>query len=156
MTTSSYTTRIRRTAAEHQLVADFLTQYEDLLATLSYDTVSDKLGTGYDDTPWLAYYTSGTSVSLIAHGPNQRETMRVVRRAIGGQWDKGGYGDIFEISRQFPHLTDNDDERHPTIQINIEGNRTEVCQKVVTGTTTRTIPEREYQPARTEEVEQVE
>jgi len=144
-------TRIDRIVSQHLLVAAFLQRFAEQLDALSYEAMQDKLGTDYDNTPHASFYTQSTGVTITAHGPDQRETMRVLRRMIGGTWEKAGYGYRFEITREW-----GTEDGEYTIRIDIEGDRENVCQRIVTGTSERTIPAVEAQPERTETVEEVE
>lgn len=151
MNTSTDLTSTQKLAIGHQHVANFLLSHHDMIESLSYETMCDKLGTHWADTPYLSIsWSSGESIDLHVHGPEQRDTMRTVRKAIGGLWEKSGVGNQFTISRNWPNT---DEENGITVKIG--GKRDEVCQKVVTGTKLVDKPEVPYQPARTEEVEEV-
>jgi len=142
-------THIQRTIQELNLVSGFLMRFEKLLESLTYENMMEKLGTDYKDTPYVSFWAGAESVQLTVSGPEQRETMRALRKAIGGKWEKGGHGSRFELTREWG-------EGEVTISLEIEGERENICQRIVTGTRVREIPEVEYQPARTEEVEEVE
>lgn len=141
--------RINREISRLVSMVDFLAEHGDLLASLSESVMTEKMGDS-DETPYIGWWTSGTSITITAYGPNQRDTMRIVRRAIGGTWDKHGWSDTFTISRRWGGEHDDD------IYVSIQGDREQVCQRVVVGTETITRPEVEYQPERTEIVEKVE
>lgn len=94
--------------------------------------------------PVVFAYTSGsTDVTWqLMNGDTserQRELMQSIRRTIGGQWDKVGLGDSF-ILRQL----------HPLFRLEVMAERDQVCERVVIGTETVTVPAVE---ARAERVE---
>lgn len=135
----SYTEKYAYRAA---LIAGFLDKFGSLF---------DQLHAIEDADGWnvLTINIWGTyGIGLQVRGDNPRETMRTIRRAIGGKWTKGGYGDTFSIKREWG-------DGAAAIQITVEGPREEVCQKVVLGTETVEIPAIPAQPARTEEREKV-
>lgn len=136
---------IAKTIRAHRQVASFLDRHAELIESLSYDVMCEKFGGDTDEMPWVGLYSYCDGIDFTVHGSNQRETMRVLRRAIGGQWEKGGYGNTFRISRDYCD-----------IRISIRGDRNEVCQRVVTGTHTEVIPAVEARPERIEQVEEVE
>src|SRR5215831_9406784 len=136
--------RINRRAEKHLTTARFLLEHADLLASLDYDTMSEKFGL-YDETPYVSYWTDSGGVTICVEGPEPRETMRILRKAIGGRWDKKTSSYSFAIEREWNGIT-----------IEIQGDRESVCQRVVTGTHERVIPAVEARPARTETVEEVE
>jgi len=141
-------TRVQSLIIEAQTLIQFLTEFGDLLESLKFETMREKLGTDYEDTPYVSFWANIDNVSITVHGPDQRETMRILRKAIGGMWKKGGYGNTFAIKRDWGEGN--------RLQLDIEGPRENICQRVVTGTSVREIPAIEYQPARVEEVEEVE
>lgn len=69
-------------------------------------------------------------------------------RAVGGKWDKGPDGEHFNLRRE-----------HGLLDLHVQVRREAVCEKVVVGVETVTIPATEAadaQPERTEEREVVE
>lgn len=80
----------------------------------------------------------------------QKATARKIARAVGGKWDKNAYTDTFYLEQKRGALT-----------LRIVAAREAVCERVVVGTETVTIPATEAQvidaqPSRTEEREVVE
>lgn len=132
---------------DYHTIARFLGHNMDLFVSLSFEVMSQKLDGSYNNIPYVAvenYY--GTEVQIQVHGPNQRETMRTVRRAIGGKWEKSeSYGNRFKLTRDWNG-----------IKLTLEGKRDEVCQRVVVGTTTHTVPAVEARPETTVTEEKVE
>lgn len=76
---------------------------------------------------------------------HQRAVANTIRRAIGGEWTKGGSGSAFWLSRKTDDL-----------DLTIFCNREQVCRRVVTGTEEVTLPAVEARPERTEVREVVE
>lgn len=138
--------RIQKQIDQHRGVIHFLIAHGTLLASLSEDAMAEKLG-DVENLPHISYYTSAGSVHITVYGTDQRAMMRTIRKAIGGTWDKGGWGDTFSLSQYWGASR---------IYVAISGDRTEVCQRVVTGHKTVDIPEVLYRPARTEQHEVVE
>jgi len=151
-------THIGRQAERHTIIAAFLRAHDDLLTPLGYTAMSAKMpDLDYDQLPHVECYADGYHVAISVNGPDQRETMRMLRKAIGGQWEKRDRGNAFVLHRNWCPPFDEGLVSDPTtVGIEISGNREEVCQRVVTGTETVEVPEVEYQPARTEEREVVE
>lgn len=133
--------RVQRFVDVHSSMADFVSEHEELLRTFIENDHSDKL-------PHIGLYAYGSELNITVYGPDKRDTMRILRRAIGGKWDKGGYGSTFQLSR---YAGWND-----CLTVTISSDRGEVCKRVVVGTETKTIPAVEAQPERTEVVEKVE
>jgi hypothetical protein len=136
--------RIEKTFSDHLAVADFLIEHTDLLVSLSETVMTEKMP---DDknAPYVGFYTTASGIYFTVYGGYQRDTMRTLRRGLGGKWNKRGYGDTFTLTQYIGPL-----------YVTISGDREQVCQKVVIGTETREVPEVPYQPAKTEVVEQVE
>lgn len=119
------TTRIQQEIERHSAVIDFLIEHEQVIDSLSEQRMSEKFPND-DDVPHVSFWTSPGSIMFTVRGPGQRETMRALRRAIGGTWDKGGYGDRFNLTRYISY-------GNAELYVTIQGERNEVCQKVVTG-----------------------
>jgi hypothetical protein len=79
------------------------------------------------------------------HKDEQRAMARVILRAIGGEWKKDASTELFSF-----------DQRRDGLNLNVIAARDQICERVVTGTETVTIPAVEAQPERTEEREVVE
>lgn len=141
--------RIQRVKECHDTIIHFLYMHGDLLVSLSEGAMSDKFG-DVEDVPHVSYYTSESSIHMTVYGPNQRDTMRTIRKTIGGEWRKGGYGEVFSLNRYWGKT------ENGRIYLSLSGERQEVCQKIVTGTKTVEVPEVAFEPARTETVEEVE
>lgn len=76
---------------------------------------------------------------------DQRAAVQQIVRAIGGKWDKHPWGDRFDFGRDYHG-----------VKLEIYTHRDQVCERVVTGTETVTIPAKAAEPERTEERELVE
>lgn len=74
----------------------------------------------------------------------QRALVVAIRKALGGKWDKD------------PHEKFNFKQKRGPLSLLIQVEREAVCERVVTGTETVTVPAVEAQPERTEEREVVE
>lgn len=100
--------------------------------------------------PYISGRAGGTAdLSWYLHGredhDTQKATAATIVRAIGGTWDKATdspLGFSFEQSVGSLHLF-------------ISVDRASVCERVVIGTETRTVPAVEAQPERVETVEKV-
>lgn len=85
---------------------------------------------------------------MVKHGNNlsaQKATAAQVVQAIGGDWQKVELGDTFHFR-----------QTHGLLRLDVYVDRPAVCERVVTGTETVTIPAVEAQPERVEEREVVE
>lgn len=76
---------------------------------------------------------------------DQKAAALAIRKAIGGTWTKNPWGDRFDFMR-----------KHGDLTLQILAERDQMCERVVVGTETITIPAVEAQPERTEEREVVE
>lgn len=76
---------------------------------------------------------------------DQRSAAIQIVQAIGGKWDKEPWGDRFDMVT-----------RRDGLKIEVFTQRDQVCERVVTGTETVTIPAVEAQAERVEEREVVE
>lgn len=132
--------------------ADFIARHQDLLERLESDRdlLASEQGINSLDVEYeqitSVYISPGYSLILTVSGPRQRAVTKKLIRAIGGTWKKGGYGDTMSLTRTF----------EDGLTVRVQGERTMMCEKVVTGTETVEIPAVEAQPARTEEREIVE
>lgn len=117
------------TAAGLRAAADLIDQHPDL------------------PVPMVTGYTSGNvDVDwLIQHDKDQRDTMLRIRRTIGGTWEKSPVSGYYQLRRRIGDLT-----------LIVTADREQVCERVVVGTQTVTVPAVEAQPERTEEIEIVE
>jgi hypothetical protein len=91
---------------------------------------------------------AGLSWQLLVDGLNQEEqksNAALIVRTIGGKWDKEQMDDRFYFKRKDGPLS---------LCISVE--REAVCERIVKGTETVTIPAKEATPERTEVVELVE
>lgn len=134
------TDRVIRSATRHALVSQWLFSHAELLAKYSWDM---------RDKDYVACYTSEYSVTLTCYGDNAKDTMRTLRRELGGLWKKQAYGDTFTIEQEVGAKSVN-------FTLRIQGDREKICTRVVTGTEVKTIPAVEAKPERTETVEVVE
>ena len=76
----------------------------------------------------------------------QKAAMQKIVRAIGGKWNKVNYGtDTFHFKRQIG-----------LVHLDAYADREAVCERIVTGTETVTVPAKPAEPARVEEREVVE
>lgn len=130
---------VQDTIKQHIAVATFLSCHVDVLDSLSYDVMAEKLGESSwsDRVPYVDFYTYPTSVDITAYGPDQKDTMRTLRRAIGGKWDKKSSSYQFSIQREYEF-----DGTEITISI-VAGDREQVCQKVVVSVEQVEVPARE-------------
>jgi hypothetical protein len=76
---------------------------------------------------------------------DQRAVAQRIVRAIGGKWDKNPWGDRFDLERKYRGL-----------KLQIYTHREQVCERVVTGVETITIPAKPAEPEQTIEREKVE
>lgn len=76
---------------------------------------------------------------------DQRAVAQRIVRAIGGSWKKEPWGDRFDLEREYRGL-----------KLQIYTHREQVCERIVTGTETVTIPAVEAQPEQVVEREVVE
>jgi hypothetical protein len=130
-------------AQRSALIAGFLDQFGPTIDQLH--ALEDEHGwSTLDIQVWSSH-----AITLTIRGDDPRETMRTLRRLIGGKWDKGGYGDTFSISRKWG-------DNVTSIKINLEANREKTCEKVVTGHKTVYHDAVEARPARKEVIEKVE
>jgi len=85
---------------------------------------------------------------LIFGDEGQKETAAEIVRTIGGKWDKGRRhgGDLFDFTKDYGG----------GVLAEVIVDRSEVCERVVTGTETVTLPAIEAQPERIEEREIIE
>lgn len=152
MTTITTLPKTERLACRLDALSLFLKQHSQLLTAVSYDTV-DALDpdADYKDQTWADFYTQGGNLTISVNGPGQREMVRTIRRAIGGKWEKGGYGNTFLLRQQIPAFLDG---VHITVEISMS--REQVCIPVVVGKRTRTIPAVEAAPERTVTEDEVE
>jgi hypothetical protein len=77
--------------------------------------------------------------------PKQKALAALIVKTLGGKWDKG------EREKDFDFYQSRD-----LLDLHIQVDRPAVCERVVVGTETRTVPAVEAQPERTETVEKVE
>lgn len=149
--------QILKTQEDYMAVVEFFNRFAEILVSLSAPVMAEKMGDGGDDdVPHIGWWTTGTSVTFTVYGPDQRTTMRVLRKAIGGQWKKSAYSETFNLNRYWTPWEDDEGTTPPRVYISIQGERAEVCQRVVTGTKEVHHDAVEAQPARTEVVEEVE
>lgn len=142
-------------------VADFLASIEHVLNEYSY-TEARKANpdTSYDEVSYVNFYHTplGTEVTLDCHGPESRDLMVTLRKAIGGEWRKdvrdSEYSPAFLLRRDIPVTGRTNDYDHITICI--ESPRDSVCKPKVIGTKTVTIPAVEARPEQVKEVEVIE
>lgn len=92
-------------------------------------------------TPMISAYDSGSvEVDWFIHrSDEQREAMVSIRRAIGGAWDKVDAGSFFILRSD-----------REGFRLSITADREQVCERVVIGSETVTVPAVEAQPERTE------
>src|ERR1700751_501648 len=135
-------------ADQLRAVADFIEQHSILIDSLSYTVMREKLGTDGDNTPYVSMWVDTRGVDFTVYGPNQRETMRAFRRRLDlpGAWDKGRWSNTFFICTQPPQ----------GVTVRTEGNRENVCQRVVTGVEEIEVPAVQAEPARIEYQDKVE
>lgn len=76
---------------------------------------------------------------------DQKAIATAIIRALGGKWDKAPTGDDFRFR-----------QTRGGLNFNVQVHREAVCERVVVGTESVTLPAVEAQPARTETVEKVE
>lgn len=102
-------------------------------------------------TPFICAYTNGTveAAFQLMNSTETKDDQRAVaiqiRRSLGGEWTKEVWGDRFDLVSE-----------RDGIKLAIFTQRDQVCERIVTGTETVTIPAVEARPARTEEREVVE
>ena len=75
----------------------------------------------------------------------QKSAVRKIVKTIGGKWDKREGGDVLYLSRKIDGL-----------ELTIFVDREQVCERIVTGTKTVTIPAKPAERARVVEVDEVE
>lgn len=97
---SSELQRLYRTAGKHRAVSSFLLENYRVLTDLGYDAMAH-VSENYDEIPYVSFSTSADSVLIYIHGPNQKDTLRTVHRAIGGKWGKVKSDYRFAIKRIF-------------------------------------------------------
>lgn len=120
-------------AEKLRVVADLLERHADLPQPVVFAYSS-----GSVNVAWQLMNDDSTK-------ENQRDAAVRIRRAIGGEWSKCAWGDRFDLARDYEGL-----------RLQILTHREQVCERVVTGTETVTIPAVAAQPERTEEREVVE
>jgi hypothetical protein len=104
--------------------------------------------------PYITSSSNGTaSLSWYLHGDNlglsgQKDAAALIVSTIDGEWLKGS-GDWEGPLGTFS-------QRRGLLRLTVTVTRDAVCERVVVGTETRTIPAVEAQPERTETVEKVE
>lgn len=113
--------------------ADLLDQHPDLPQT--YITVGS----------WGVTVSWQLTIEYPDDLPAQKAELARIVRTIGGKWDKAQFGDTFHFRRTYGLL-----------KLDAYVDRPAVCERVVTGTTTVTIPAKAAEPERTETVETVE
>lgn len=123
------------TAQALRAAADFIAQHADL--PLPYVT------TYRDGQISMAYYLT---INGFGGPEKQRSAAQAIIRAVGGRWDKNP-NDHDEMNFR---------AERGALQFHVQIAREAVCERIVTGTETVTIPAVEAQPARTEVVETVE
>lgn len=132
MTGSTSTTN--STADKLRIVSDLLDAHPDL------------------PTPCVFAYGSGTVevtwqlMNNAEHKNAQKDGARAIIAALGGKWSKNPWDDRFDFARNL-----GDD-----IKLQIFTHRDQLCERVVTGTETVTVPAVEAMPERTETREIVE
>lgn len=116
--------------------ADLLDQHPDFPQPYLVISYSGRLGVN-----WFLHID--TPADLVA----QKAVAGSIVKAIGGTWAKAGrdWDDSFE----FTH-------REGLLDMVVKVDRPAVCERIVVGTETRTVPAVEAQPERTETVEKVE
>ncbi|GAB3863491.1 hypothetical protein GCM10028801_31240 [Nocardioides maradonensis] len=94
-------------------------------------------------TPAFGIYTSGAEIFWYFWASESAVLQRasIIRRAIGGKWEKLYRGDTFELNQQ---ITEH-------LQVRIITQRDQVCERRQIGTETVVVPAVEAQPERTEE-----
>lgn len=121
-------------------------------------TVADQLRAAADlidahpdlPLPLVWGYRSGVQVQWqLMNDDEVKDSQRVaaaaIRRALGGTWSKDGSTDTFDMRCSLEGLA-----------LQILADREHVCERIVTGVETVTIPAVEARPERTEEREVVE
>lgn len=137
METNSTNTSI---AAALRQAADLLDQHPDIGPGV-YITAGDRYastGEGYAELNWYLHIDHKDT------GEQKAKAAQIVR-ALGGKWDKVDHGGDMTFRQQ----------RGP-VRLDVQVKREAVCERVVVGTETRTVPAVEAQPERTETVEKVE
>lgn len=126
---------ITTTADGLRAAADLLTAHPDLPTpcVFAYDS------SGTIEVSW--HLLSGDDNSTEA----QKAAARAIITAIGGTWDKNPYGERFDFERKYGPL-----------DLQIYATRDAMCERVVVGSETVTVPAVQAQPERTEEREMVE
>ncbi|MBA2952157.1 hypothetical protein GON03_19255 [Nocardioides sp. MAH-18] len=137
MTETSTTSRntAAATADRLKVVADLLAAHPDLPAPC----VFAYSGSGHVEVTWQLMNTDG-------HKDNQRDAARTIIAALGGKWTKNPWDDRFDFARPLDG----------GITLQIFAHRDQLCERIVTGSETVTIPAVEAQPERTEQREVVE
>lgn len=103
--------------------------------------------------PYITAFTSKEHVELnyylhingFGDLAEQKATAVAIVRAVGGTWEKEAWGDDFRFAADLGPL-----------RFDVRVKREAVCERIVTGTETITLPAVEAQPERTEEREVVE
>lgn len=173
---------VQKTIDNMRLKADFLARHRDVLDRYSYETglqvwranyasrAHSQERTGEGPEPWRpgewdwprggesndidyisvnAYYSC---VEFTVSGPNAKDIVRTLRRAIGGLWEKAPVGEMFKIKQ--PLTKDAD---WPLVTIEVA--RDAVCVPKVVGkkkVTIKAVEAREAQPERVEYVDEIE
>jgi hypothetical protein len=89
----------------------------------------------------LAWYIALDTKDLIA----QKATAALIVKTLGGKWDKGERENDFDFC-----------QRRGLLNLHIQVDRPAVCERVVVGTETVTVPGKPAEPERTVEREKVE
>lgn len=114
--------------------ADTMATHADLLDSYRQENVIPD-GVEYEnwkDYTYLSYYVSGGSLDISVTGPDSKDLVRKLRRALRpGKWTKSTWGERFSIHTPY------DSDRG---MITIDTPRDSVCTRVVTGTKTVTVP----------------
>lgn len=117
--------------------------------TSTNTTVADRLRAAADlidrypdlPTPMVTAYATGTVEVdwFTSHDEDQPATLRQIRRTIGGTWEKVPSGTYFTLRTEVDGL-----------RLSIIADREQVCEAVVVGQETVTVPAVEAAPERTE------
>jgi hypothetical protein len=91
--------------------------------------------------PIITSYSAGNvEIDWMIHrDDNQRGLMKQIRQSFGGIWEKAHAGTYFYLRQE-----------HEGLRLTITTDREQVCERIVVGTETVTIPAVEAQPERTE------
>lgn len=110
-------------------------QHQMMLEIYSYDHMQEVApDRDFDEMSYISHWMSGNSVEFQCHGPEQLELAKMLRRAIGGQWEKHPDDHYYRISRQWNR-----------IRVTIVTERDKVCTKRIVGIERHVIPARDKQ-----------